>query len=186
MFNLNQIKKTKKIVAKHKLKKMIPIYLCVLIAIMCICMEHAYSAFNTNLIAQGSVTATGERGETIETIALTNFYIFLFVNGTQIEYENSNFWGAFEVASARQDTDDTTFFYIPLEQLQTIYSTYVGGTLNIGNGGNATITYAPNAYNPTDNLTECTYPTIYYIKYAKIQDTTGLDPHRINLYVTTQ
>ena len=184
-FNSKQISKTKKIVAKHKIKRMIPLYIAFLVAIVCICMDYGYSAYNTKLIGQGNITAVGERGEDIETSNVYNFYIFLFVNGTQIEYENSSFWGAFEVTSVLQDSNDETVFYIPYDQLKTIYSTYVGGTLSVGDGGNAVVEYAPNAYYPEDNLAEATYMRIRYKEYLKIIDETSLDPNRINLRITT-
>lgn len=186
MFDSNQIKKVRKIIVKQKKTKIVLAFICLVIVIICICMEQAYSVFNMKLTGQGTVVAKGERGEAIETVATDMFYIFLFANGTQIEYENSGFWGAFEVSNVRKDSSSSTVFYIPVEELQKIYKTYVGGTLLVGDNANSVIQYAPNAYYATENITEAPYTRIYYKDYIKVIDTTGLNPNRINLYITSK
>ncbi len=119
-----------------------------------------------------------------QTIAVDEFYLFLFDNATQIEYEDSPFWGAFVLENVRQDINDDTLFYISLDTVKSIYKEYMGVDIIIdGDEPDHTIMDSASATDPLNNRKEVTYVKIDGETFIAITDTTGYTPNRTNMYI---
>lgn len=85
---------------------------------------------------------------------------------------------------------DETYYFIPISYFTENYARY-GYTFDEGNTTICPFVYAPNAYNNTRDLTPASY--VYVPSnaangetsgwYVRVQDTTGLGPHRSNIYI---
>lgn len=116
-----------------------------------------------------------------DTSEVNEFYLFLNLYKGNDEYEvvyNASVWST---------TGDTTaegvlayeedIFFIPISYFTETYQKYG----YIFEEDNCPFYYAPNAYNQYSNLVKTEYAKIDNRWYVKVQDTTGLDPHRINI-----
>ncbi len=119
-----------------------------------------------------------------QTVAVDEFYLFLYDNITQIEYENSPFWGAFVLSDVRKDREDDTLFYVSLNTIKSIYKQYIGEDITVdGIDSDHTIMDSTDAYDPKNNRKEVTYVKLGGETFIAITDTTGLTPNRTNMFV---
>ncbi|MCB6992784.1 LPXTG cell wall anchor domain-containing protein [bacterium 210820-DFI.6.37] len=102
-------------------------------------------------------------------------------NSTEKSYNMAAGYGeGSEITDVLQGQEDNSYL-LPVSYFEEAYGSY-GYSFDPEDTANCPITYAPSAYNAQDNLTPASYVQVDENWYVQIQDTTGLEPARSNVY----
>lgn len=118
--------------------------------------------------------------------AVDSMYVWIFDKaGTKVagyvdNYNNGNNGTPVLDALQYTDADGATWYLIPITYFETELASY-GFSFDTSE---CPFQYAPSAYSPAGNLTDAYYVSVDGSYYIRVADTTGLTPHRTNIYYT--
>lgn len=159
-----------------------------------------YEADSSSIIGYGALSMvngmTAQSTEIADVTALESFYLWIYDSSTTrnevlgfAPWESDDAIDDFcfsksgiDDALTYTDEDGNVFYLIPIQYFLRVESKLNNFSFSEEDTDICPFVYAPSAYQPSSNLTDAAYVTYDGEWYVQVQDTTGLTPHRANIY----